>query len=112
MRKAVSMFVNFLQLLYCCNINNYSFSEELSDVLYDAYKYFPDIAKSKKELQISEKDLKISKTDFLPSVDFSASRGKDISKTFPDTSNRNITSIDPSSFDIDVTQPTKFSLKF
>ena len=110
MRKAVSMFVNFFVafiLVVICNSS--SLSEELSDVLYDAYNYYPDIAKSKKELQISEKDLKISKTDFLPSVDFSASRGKDISKTFPDTSNRNITSIDPSSFDIDVTQPLSFS---
>ena len=102
----VNFFVAFILVIIC---NSSSFSEELSDVLYDAYNYYPDIAKSKKELQISEKDLKISKTDFLPSVDFSASRGKDISKTFPDTSNRNVTSIDPSSFDIDVTQPLSFS---
>ena len=104
------MFVNFfaaLMLVVICSSS--SFSEELRDVLYDAYNYYPDIAKSKKELEISNKDLKISKTDFLPSVDFSASRGKDISKTFPDTSNRNITSIDPASLDIDVTQPLSYT---
>ena len=67
------------------------------------------LQKVKKNFKFLRKDLKISKTDFLPSVDFSASRGKDISKTFPDTSNRNITSIDPSTIDIDVTQPLSFS---
>ena len=77
------MFINFFAAFILVIICNGSlFSEELSNVLYDAYNYYPDIEKSKKELQISEKDLKISKTDFLPSVDFSASRGKDISKTF------------------------------
>ena len=35
-----------------------SISEELSDVLKDAYKFYPDIEKSKTELKISEKDLK------------------------------------------------------
>ena len=84
-------------------------SEELKDVLIDAYKYYPDIEKSKKELQISEKDLKISRTDFLPSIDFSASRGKDISKSFPDTSNRNVTSLDPSTIDVDVSQPLGYT---
>ena len=83
------MFVNFfVTFIFVIIFNSPLFSEELSDVLYDAYNYYPDIAKSKKELQISEKDLKISKTDFLPSVDFTASRGKDISKSFPDTSNK------------------------
>ena len=102
----VNFFVAFILVIIC---NSSTFSEELSDVLYDAYNYYPDIAKSKKELEISGKDLKISKSDFLPSIDFSASKGKDISKTFPDTSNRNITTIDPSSFDIDITQPLSYS---
>ena len=57
-----------------------SISEELSDVLKDAYKFYPDIEKSKTELKISENDLKISKTDFLPSLDFSASQGRKILK--------------------------------
>ena len=34
-----------------------SISEELSDVLKDAYKFYPDIEKSKTELKISEKDI-------------------------------------------------------
>ena len=45
-------------------------AEELKDVLRDAFKFYPDIVKSKTELKISENDLRISKTDFLPSVIF------------------------------------------
>ena len=72
-----------------------SVSEELYDVLKDAYKFYPDIEKSKTELKISENDLKISKTDFLPSIDFSASQGRNISKSNPDTSRINDSAFNP-----------------
>ena len=53
------MFVNFFAVFVLVIIFNSTVSsEELSDVLYDAYNYYPDIAKSKKELQISEKRFK------------------------------------------------------
>ena len=42
-------------LLFCVPL--VSSSEELADVLKDAYNFYPDIEKSKTELQISEKDL-------------------------------------------------------
>ena len=83
----------------------FSISEELSDVLKDAYKFYPDIEKSKTELKISEKDLKISKTDFLPSLDFSASQGRTISKSNPDTSRINDSAFNPTTFDVDLSQP-------
>lgn len=86
-----------------------SFSEELSDVLKDAYKFYPDIEKSKTELKISEKDLKISKTDFLPSIDFSASQGRKITKSNPDTSRINDSAFNPSTFDIDLSQPLGYT---
>ena len=85
-----------------------SISEELSDVL-DAYKFYPDIEKSKTELKISEKDLKISKTDFLPSLDFSASQGRKISKSNPDTSRINDSAFNPTTFDVDLSQPLGFT---
>ena len=83
-------------------------SEDLSDVLKDAYNFFPDIKKVKKDLENSKKDLQISKTDFLPSLDFSTSQGRNISKTFPDTSNVRDTVISPTTFDIDLTQPLSY----
>ena len=86
-----------------------STSEEHSDVLKDAYSFYPDIKKSKTELKISEKDLKISKTDFLPSLDFSASQGRKISKSNPDTSRINDSAINPTTFDIDLSQPLGYT---
>ena len=69
-------------------------SEELRDVLKDAYDYFPDIQKSK--------------TDFLPSLDFSSSQGRNISRSFPDTSNYGDTTISPTTFDVDLSQPLSY----
>ena len=74
-------------------------AEELGDVLRDAYNYFPDIKKSKKDLENAKRDLQISKTDFLPSLEFSSSQGRNISRSFPDTSNRGDTTISPTTFD-------------
>lgn len=84
-------------------------SEELEAVLKDAYNFYPDIEKSRTELNISKKDLKISKTDFLPSLDFSVSQGKKISKSNPDTSRINDNVINPSTFDVDLAQPLSFT---
>ena len=84
-------------------------SEELKDVLKDAYNFYPDIEKSRTELNISEKDLKISKTDFLPSIDFSATQGRKITKNNPDTSNVNDNAFNPSTFDIDLSQPLGYT---
>ena len=86
-----------------------SHSEELADVLRDAYNFYPDIEKSKTELKISDKDVTISKTDFLPSLDFSATQGRKITKSNPDTSNVNDNAFNPSTFDIDLSQPLGYS---
>ena len=104
------MFTKLLVIFLISFLNfKATYSEELKDVLYDAFNFYPDIQKSKKELEIAQKDLKISQTDFLPSIDFSATRGKDISRSFPDTSRRDVTSLNPSTFDIDLTQPLGYT---
>ena len=84
-------------------------AEDLKDVLRDAYNFFPDIEKSKVDFQNARKDLQISKTDFLPSLEFSASQGRNLSKSFPDTSKHNFTGVNPTSFDVDITQPLSFT---
>jgi TolC family type I secretion outer membrane protein len=96
-------------LLFLLLFSNFSKAEELSDVLRDAYNYFPDIKKSKQELENAKRDLQISKTDFLPSLEFSSSQGKNVSRSFPDTSNRGDTSLSPTTFDIDLTQPLSYA---
>ena len=83
-------------------------SEELRDVLKDAYDYFPDIQKSKKDLENAKRDLQISRTDFLPSLNFSSSQGRNISRSFPDTSNYGDTTISPTTFDVDLSQPLSY----
>ena len=92
-------------------IFSFSFSnaEDLKTVLRDAYNFFPDIKKSQSDLKNARKDLQISKTDFLPSIEFSASQGRNISKSFPDTSDYNYTGINPTTFDIDLTQPLSYT---
>ncbi len=99
------LLVLFLLLLPFSHLS----AETLKDVLNDAYGFFPDIEKSKTELMNAEKDLTISKTDFLPSLDLTASQGKNISESFPDTSNYQLTETHPSSIDIDLTQPLGYT---
>lgn len=84
-------------------------SEELSSVLKDAYEYFPDVEKSNTDLKNARKDLDFSKRDFLPSIDLSASQGRQISKSNPDTSKYNDTNLNPASIDIDLTQPLGYT---
>ena len=104
------MFIPLNFLLFFLLINFYSIShlkssETLGSVLVDAYNYYPDIKKSKFDLEASKKDLNISKTDFLPSIDLTLSQGKQITKSNPDTSNYNYTTLNPSSLDLALSQP-------
>ena len=98
-------------LLFFLLLCKFSFlkAEDLKSVLKDAYNFFPDVEKSEKDFENAKKDLQISKTDFLPSINFSASQGRNLSKSFPDTSKLNITGISPTSFDIDLTQPLSYT---
>ena len=99
-------FFIFTYLILSFGISN---AEDLKTVLRDAYNFFPDIKKSQSELENAKKDLQISKTDFLPSIEFSASQGRNLSKSFPDTSDYNYTGINPTTFDVDLTQPLSYT---
>ena len=86
-------------------------SETLSEVLKDAYNFYPDVTKSLYELETKQLELKKSKTDFLPSVDLTLSQGRNITKSLPDTNMNNFNTLNPSSVDLKVSQPlgsTKF----
>ena len=105
------MFFFKIQIIYCLLLVLITFfntplkTEELKDVILDAYNFYPDIKKSLIEFDNAKKDLTIAKTDFLPSFDLSATQGKDISKSFPDTSNLGVTGINPTTLGVDLTQP-------
>ena len=94
----------FILINYYC-ISYLQSSETLERVLVDAYNYYPDIKKSKFDLEASKKDLNISKTDFLPSIDLTLSQGRQVTKSNPDTSNYNYTTLNPSSLDLALSQP-------
>ena len=85
--------------------NNSCYSETLEDTLVDSYNYYPDINISKINLINKRKDLIISKTDFLPSIDLSMSQGRSITESLPDTSSYGYNALNPSKVDIDVSQP-------
>ena len=104
-KKMSKIFFAFIILIISTPVNG----ENLKDVLEDAYKFYPDIKKSKIEFENAKKDVNIAKTDFLPSIDFSASQGRDLSKSFPDTSRYDVTGISPTTFDLDLTQPLGYS---
>ena len=105
----MSLIFRLTFLFFFTVIPSISYTEDLKDVLRDAYNFFPDIKKSKKDLENAKKDLQISKTDFLPSIDFSSTQGRNISRSFPDTSNFGDTTINPTTFDVDLTQPLSYA---
>ena len=58
---------------------------------------------------MQKKIYRSQKLIFLPSLEFSASQGRNLSKSFPDTSKFNFTGVNPTSFDIDITQPLSYT---
>ena len=100
------MIVNFFSLVFLLiTLETNLSSETLEDTLIDSYKYYPDINKSKLDLKNKIKEVVISKTDFLPSVELSMSQGRKITESFPDTSNYGYDALNPSTIDIDISQP-------
>ncbi len=100
------MIVYYFSLLFLLiTLDTNLSSETLEDTLIDSYKYYPDINKSKLDLKNKIKEVVISKTDFLPSVELSMSQGRKITESFPDTSNYGYDALNPSTIDIDISQP-------
>ena len=100
------MIIYFFSLVFLFTTFGTNLSPEtLEETLIDSYKYYPDINKSKLDLQNKIKEVVISKTDFLPSVELSMSQGRKITESFPDTSNYGYNALNPSTIDIDISQP-------
>ena len=105
----IKKFFVIIFLASICPLN--SIAEDLRDVLIDSYNYYPDIRKSRNDLKIAQKDLEISRSDFLPSLDLNVSQGRKITKSNPDASQHNYTNLNPTIIDLEVSQPlgaTKF----
>ena len=100
MIKILFVLISFLFLFN--NVN----AETFTSALKKAYENNPELNAERESLNISEQDLKISKSSYLPSVTLSGSKSEqDTDKlTNRDGSNASITNVDPSVQSITITQ--------
>ena len=100
MIKILFILISFLLLFK--NVN----AETFTSALKKAYENNPELNAERESLNISEQDLKISKSSYLPSVTLSGSKSEqDTDKlTNRDGSNASITNVDPSVQSITITQ--------
>ena len=67
-------------LLFALLFATFSEAEELGDVLRDAYNFFPDIKKAKRDLENAKRTFRLQKLIFFPLGLFIVSRKKYKSK--------------------------------
>lgn len=97
----------FSYLLFLILTFNYSlvYSDSLKNIINDAINFYPEIEKSNQNIMIKSIENKISKNDFLPSLDLTLSHGKSITKSNPDLNDYNFNTLNPSNMDINLVQP-------
>ena len=100
MIKILFVLISFLFLFN--NVN----AETFTSALKKAYENNPELNAERESLKISEQDLKISKSSYLPSVTLSGSKSEQETDklTNRDGSNASITNVDPSVQSITITQ--------
>ena len=85
MRKIILVFLG----VFIFTNNLYAIT--LSEALFEAYKNNPVLNAERENLSISEEDLKISKSEFLPSVTFSGSKSDEDTKKLTNRSGTDAT---------------------
>jgi len=85
MRKIILVFLG----VFIFTNNLYAIT--LSEALFEAYKNNPVLNAERENLSISEEDLKISKSEFLPLVTFSGSKSDEDTKKLTNRSGTNAT---------------------
>ena len=86
--------------------NGKAFSVTLSKALLQAYNENPVLNAERENIQVSREDVKISRSEFLPSVTLSGSKSQENTEKLTDRSGANsvITNVDPKTQSIDVEQ--------
>jgi len=81
-------------------------AETLSEALNQAYKNNPELNAERENIKVSEENLKISRSEFLPSVTLSGSKSEEDTKKLTDRSGNNsaITDVNPKTTLITVEQ--------
>ena len=70
------IFIFFLVTFYSKNV----FAASLSEALLLAYRNNPELNAERENINISKEDLKISKSEFLPSITISGTKSKESTK--------------------------------
>ena len=96
----------FLILLSVTFINHNVFAVTLSDALLQAYINNPELNAERENIKVSKEDLKISKSEFLPTVTILSSKSEENTSKLTDRSGTNsaITDVNPKTQSINVEQ--------
>ena len=90
--------------VFFCNVN--AFSIPLSEALLQAYNENPVLNAERENIEVSKEDVKISRSEFLPTITLSGSKSKENTKKLTDGSgvNSSISDINPKTQTINVEQ--------
>ena len=96
----------FLILLSVAFFNENVFAITLSQALLQAYNENPELNAERENIKVSKEDVKISRSQFLPSVTLSASKSKENTEKLTDRNGENsaITDVDTKTQSIDIKQ--------
>ena len=96
----------FLILLSVAFFNGNVFALTLSEALLQAYNENPELNAERENIEVSKEDMKISRSQFLPSVTLSGSKSQESTKKLTDRNGVNsaITDVNPKTQSIDIEQ--------
>jgi len=96
----------FLILLSLVFFNGNGFAVTLSQALLQAYNENAELNAERENIEVSKEDVKISRSQFLPSITLSGSKSQENTKKLTDKNGTNsiITDVDPKTQSIDVEQ--------
>jgi len=96
----------FLIILYLVFFNKNVFAVTLSQALLQAYNENPELNAERENIEVSKEDVKISRSQFLPSVTLSGSKSHENTEKLTDRSGANsaFTDVDPETQAINIEQ--------
>ena len=95
----------FIILYYCLTIS-YSYANDLMKALSDAYYKNPELNAERENILVSKEDLKISRSEFLPSITITGSKSEQTTDRLTDRTGANtaITDVDTETQKIKIEQ--------
>jgi len=96
----------FLLLSILIFVNQTAFAVTLSKALLQAYKENPELNAERENIEVSKEDVKISQSQFLPSLTLSGSKSQENTEKLTDRNGTNsaITDVDPKTQSLNIEQ--------